>query len=69
MIRMLAEEPMQPRISAIDPDDPAAQARVTHEPLDPSSAHATALTPERVIHARTAIGSVSRHEDGTNLFE
>ena len=63
---MLAVEPMQSRIGAVDPDDPRAQPSGAHEPRNPAPTDGTPLRLQRAMNSGTAVGPAVLLEEPLN---
>src|SRR2546428_2008940 len=65
-VGMLAVEPMQPRIRAVDLHDPRAQAGGAHQARYPAPADGPSHRPQRAMDAGTAVGSPVLLEEPLN---
>ncbi len=65
-VGMLAVEPMQPRIRAVDLHDPRAQTGGAHQARYPASADGTPRRAQCALDARTAVGAAVLLEESLN---
>ena len=68
-IRMLAEPSMGPGRAAIDARGASTPMSHAHQPLDAATTDPAPLRGQRLMDARTPVGSAALLEDHTDLFE